>query len=85
MDEDDSDIELINQEEGAEHSAERPAEQQEEEPELFDQSYIEGSKRKPPLILVGVIVLLVLSVFLKKCMVSYSQDQPVQVEKPVKN
>ncbi len=44
---------------------------EEDGPELFDESYMEVNKKPPPLLLLGLIVLLILSVFWKKFIGTY--------------
>lgn len=56
-----------------------------DEPELYDQSYMEEDNNKPSWIIVAVFVLLILSIFWKKIMVTYSQESPSQVEQPVED
>ena len=54
-------------------------------PDLFEKSYMEEENNKPSWIMVAVVVLLILSVFWKKMMVTYSQKSPSQVEQPVED
>ncbi len=54
-------------------------------PELYNQSYMEEDNNKPSWIIVAVFVLLILSIFWKKIMVTYSQESPSQVEQPVED
>ncbi|MGN7438033.1 MAG: hypothetical protein ACTHOO_05245 [Alcanivorax sp.] len=55
------------------------------EAELFDQSYIETDRRRPPVWLLVLIVLLILSVFWKKTIYRFVQGgQNPAVELPVK-
>lgn len=54
-------------------------------PELFDQSYMAEDNKKPSWIMVAVVVFLILSVFWKKIMVTYTQNKQPQVEKTVED
>ena len=51
--------------------------------ELYDESYIEESRKKPPVLFLIFIVLLILSVFWKKTIIRVMQPAQPQVEQTV--
>lgn len=86
MSDKEDEIEWTMLEDGVEQEPEPdfPEAMDEGEPELFNKSYMDdGRDKKPPMILVGIIVLLILSVFWKKIAANYVQKNQVSVEKPV--
>ena len=48
--------------------------------ELYDESYIDESRKKPPVLFLIFIVLLILSVFWKKTIIKFMQPSQPQVE-----
>lgn len=50
--------------------------------ELYEESYIEESRKKPPMWFLVLIFLLILSVFWKKTIIKFVQPNQPQVEQP---